>query len=235
MNRLIVDVKAPVTLVAGGPVRRAELRAAQIWAPQIVAADGGADRVLALGGEPVAVVGDLDSLSEAARARLGARVHEVPEQETTDFDKALRAIRAPLVLALGLIGGRADHALAALSGLMQHRLAGGGPVILLGSQDVIFAAPPVLDLALRIGDRLSIYPLAPVTGRSLGLEWPIDGLSLTPMGRIGTSNRVSAAQVRLEFDAPGALVILPRAQLAAAIRALVPEGAADALSRARAR
>ena len=131
MNPPIVDAKAPVTLVAGGPLRRSELRAALARAPHLVAADGGADRALALGQMPEAVIGDLDSLSEAGRACLGARVHEVPEQETTDFDKALRAIRAPLVIAVGLIGGRADHALAALSGLMRHQAQGGGcgPVI----------------------------------------------------------------------------------------------------------
>lgn len=224
MNRPIVDAKAPVTLVAGGPLRRAELRAALRRAPHLVAADGGADRALALGVVPEAVIGDLDSLSEAARAQLGARVHEVPEQETTDFDKALWAIRAPLVLAVGLIGGRADHALAALSGLMRHQAQGGAPVILLGAQDVIFAAPPRLDLRMRVGDRLSVYPLAPVTGRSEGLEWPLDGLALAPMARIGTSNRVNAARVRLAFDAPGALVILPRGRLDAAIRALCPAG-----------
>ena len=233
MNPPIVDAKAPVTLVAGGPLRRAELRLALKRAPHLVAADGGADRALALGAEPEAVIGDLDSLSEAARARLGARVHEVPEQETTDFDKALRAIRAPLVLAVGLIGGRADHALAALSGLLRHQAQGGGPVILLGAEDVIFAAPPLLDLRLRVGDRLSIYPLAPLRGRSAGLEWPLEDVPLDPMGRIGTSNRVSAAAVRLAFDGPGALVILPRARLDAAIRAVCP--AADGASPARAR
>ena len=61
-------------------------------------------------------------------------------------------------------------------------------------------------------------------GACVALEEAIDGLSLVPMGRIGTSNRVSAARVRLEFDAPGALVILPRGRLDAAIRALCPAG-----------
>ena len=222
MKPVIVDAKAPVTLVAGGPVRRSDLRLALSRAPVLIAADGGADRALALGARPEAVVGDLDSLSAAARAQLGALVHEVAEQETTDFDKALAAIRAPLVIALGAIGGRADHALAALSGLMRHSVAGGGPVILLGPEDVIFAAPARLSLALRAGDRLSIYPLASVSGRSLGLDWPIDGLALDPMGRIGTSNRVSTDAVVLEFDGPGALLILPAARLDAVIRALCP-------------
>ena len=74
MNPPIVDAKAPVTLVAGGPLRRAELRAALARAPHLVAADGGADRALALGVEPVAVIGDLDSLSDAARLRLAQRL-----------------------------------------------------------------------------------------------------------------------------------------------------------------
>ncbi len=235
MNPPIVDAKAPVTLVAGGPLRRSELRAALARAPHLVAADGGADRALALGQMPEAVIGDLDSLSEAGRACLGARVHEVPEQETTDFDKALRAIRAPLVIAVGLIGGRADHALAALSGLMRHQAQGGGPVVLLGPSDVIFAAPAQLELRLRPGDRLSLYPLAPVRGRSEGLEWPIDGLELAPTGRIGTSNRVSAARVRLAFDGAGALVIVPRARLDAVIRAVCPAADGGQPARARAR
>lgn len=236
MNQPIVDAGAAVTLVAGGPLRRLELRRALKRAPVLVAADGGADRALALGVEPAAVVGDLDSISDAARARLGAaRLHPVAEQETTDFDKALLALRgagARLVLAPGCLGGRADHGLAVLSGLMRHQAAGGAPVLLMGPEDVILAAPPRLDLHLRPGDRLSLYPLAEVTGRSVGLEWPIDGLTLSPMGRIGTSNRVSAARVRLDFDRPGVLVILPAARLDAAIRALT-RPAAQAPARAR--
>ena len=54
-----------------------------------------------------------------------------------------------------------------------------------------------------------------VTGRSAGLRWPIEGLHLAPDGRIGTSNE-ALGPVHLEFDAPGMLVILPRAALAVA-------------------
>lgn len=226
MNPAIVDADATcfdaaVTLVAAGPVRRADLRLARARAPHVVAVDGGADRALRLGVMPELVLGDLDSLSAEAGAMLGAtRLRRIDEQETTDFDKALRSLRAPLMIAVGVMGGRADHALAVLSGLMRHQAAGGGPVLLLGPEDVIFAAPPQITLRLRKGDRLSLYPLAPVTGRSSGLDWPIEGLHLSPMGRIGTSNRVSAPEVRLAFDAPGMLVILPRARLDAAIRSL---------------
>ena len=221
MNQPIVESPDAVTLIAGGPCTARDLALALRHAPVLVAADGGADRALALGAEPVAVIGDFDSVSEATQQRLAGRLFPIAEQETTDFDKGLRSMAAPFLLAVGVAGGRVDHELAVLSALVRYRAEGGQmPCLLIGAQDVIFAAPPVLDLALVPGDRLSLFPLTQVRGRSLGLHWPIDGLDMAPDGRIGTSNRVSEARVRLEFDQPGMLVILPRARLDAALRGL---------------
>lgn len=218
MNQRIVESPLGITVVAGGPVTARLARAAVARAPVVVAADGGADRALSLGLRPTAVIGDLDSLSDGARTALGAAVHLVAEQETTDFDKVLRSVSAPFVLALGVLGGRVDHELAALAGL----LAAPGPVVAMGVQDVVFAAPPRLALRLRAGDRLSLFPMAPVTGRSRGLDWPIDGLDFAPAGRIGTSNRVTSGPVELAFDGPGMLVMLPRTRLDAVLDAMVP-------------
>jgi thiamine pyrophosphokinase len=74
---------------------------------------------------------------------------------------------------------------------------------------------------MRPGDPLSLFPLAPVTGDSEGLEWPLAGLAFAPWGMIGTSNRVVAPRVRLAFDGPGMVAILPRARLDVAITALL--------------
>lgn len=219
MNHLIVDARAGVTLVAGGPVGARDLALALARAPVVVAADGGADRALALGVPPVAVIGDFDSLGDAARVRLAAVLHPIDEQETTDFDKALRSIRAPFVIALGVLGGRLDHELAALSTLVARVPL---PVVALGREDVVFAAPARLHLSLQASDRLSLYPLRPMHGSSAGLDWPIDGLVLAPDARLGTSNRVTSGPVSLSFDAPGMLVILPRARLDAALDAVSP-------------
>ncbi|WP_323005603.1 thiamine diphosphokinase [Pseudorhodobacter sp.] len=216
MNHGIVESETGVTLIAGGSVLAQDLRAALALAPLLVAVDGGADRALALGARPVAVIGDLDSISASARASLGAVLHRVAEQESTDFDKALRNIDAPFVLALGCLGGRVDHELAALSVLVQRRAQ---PCVLIGREDVIFAAPPQLEIAMVAGDRFSLFPLAPVTGRSEGLEWPIAGLAFAPGGRVGTSNQATGP-VRLTMDAPGMLVIVPRARLGVVLQAL---------------
>ena len=44
---------------------------------------------------------------------------------------------------------------------------------------------------------------------SEGLRWPVAGLAFDPMGRIGTSNAATGGPVRVGFDAPRMLVILP--------------------------
>lgn len=209
MNSPFVDSLCGVTLAGGGPFSGVALARARARAEYIVAADGGADRLIALGAEPQAVIGDLDSISAGARARLGARVLHIPEQDSTDFDKAMQQIKAPYILALGFVGGRADHGLAVFSGLVR---AAHQTCILIGPKDLIFLAPLEMHLNLRRGTRLSLFPMGGVRGQSQGLHWPIDGIDFAPDGVIGTSNRVSGP-VSLQFDARKMLVILPISQL----------------------
>jgi thiamine pyrophosphokinase len=221
MNGVIVQSQDAVTVVGGGPVTRRDMAFAMARAPVVVAADGGADRVLAAGVMPAAVIGDFDSISDAARGAIAAeRLFRIAEQATTDFDKVLRSVEGPFVLALGVTGARVDHGLAVLNALVRHR---GCPCLVISGMDVIFHVPQAVEMTLQVGDRCSLFPMGAVAGTSRGLHWPIDGLAMAPDGVIGTSNRVSAPQVSLRFDQPGMLVILPRARLDAAINALVPK------------
>lgn len=216
MNARFVDSLCGVTLAGGGPFSGAALARARGRADYIVAADGGADRLIALGAEPQAVIGDLDSISATARARLGARVLHIPDQDSTDFDKAMAQIKAPFILALGFMGGRADHCLAVFSGLVR---APHQTCILIGPKDLVFLAPLELRLNLRLGTRISLFPMGAVRGESQGLHWPIDGIDFAPDGIIGTSNRVSGP-VYLRFNTRKMLVILPVSQLDAVLQAL---------------
>lgn len=217
MDNAVVESEHGVTLVGGAPVTGAALALALAHAPRLVAADGGADRALRLGHRPEAVIGDMDSLSDVAKRQLAGRLHPMAEQDTTDFDKALRRINAPFVLGLGFAGARLDHGLAVLNTLVRHP---DRRCLILTGQDVAFLAPPALDLRLPVGSRLSLFPLGAVQGHSEGLRWPIAGLRFATDGTIGTSNQVAAPVVRLRFDAPRMLVILPRARLGAVLGAL---------------
>lgn len=202
----------PVTLVGAGPVAAADLAAALALAPEAVAADGGAAHALSGGARFRAVIGDLDSLAgrgvdAAALRAAGVPVHRVAEQDTTDLEKCLRAVAAPLVIGVGFLGGRLDHELAALSALLRFAPQ---PVVLVGRGELCLALTGEFALPLPAGTRVSVFPLRPVTGTvSRGLRWSVEGLTLAAGARVGTSNEALGGEVRLGFDRPGALLILP--------------------------
>lgn len=216
MTVAIVSSPCPVTLLGGADVRVDDLTTALSFAPTLVAADGGANALLERGHVPEAVIGDLDSLSAAAHRAFAGRIHEIGEQETTDFDKALRSIFAPLVIALGVTGGRLDHELAGLNVLVRYP---DRACIALGRETLAFHCPTDLVIDLDAGCVVSLFPMREVGVDSQGLVWPTAGLRLSPDGRIGTSN-AATGPIRLRPDGTGLLVILPAGQLRAAVTAL---------------
>ena len=218
MTREIVQSLEPVVLFGGGSAEPDVVSRAVLLGSTVVAADGGASLAMNNGHVPSVVIGDFDSLSQEDRAALTtAKLVHIDEQDSTDFDKSLRNIATPLVIAVGFTGARLDHTLGALNTLVAHP---DRRCLIVSDQDVIFLAPPKLELALPLGTRFSLFPMGPVIGHSTGLEWPITGLHFKPNGKVGTSNRVSGP-VSLEFDEPQMLVILPLEFLEYSTRALL--------------
>lgn len=210
MSQTILTSSSPVTLLGGGDATAQDLADALTIGPKLVAVDGGLLTAQAADVMPDAVIGDMDSAPPEALALVPqARHHVVSEQQSTDFDKALRAVEAPVTLGVGFCGGRVDHQLAAFHTLL---LRADRPCILIAQTEVIVLAPPVLELEMEEDEVVSLFPLVPVAGRSRGLEWPIDGLSLDPAVFVGTSNR-ALGPVRLEVEAPGMLLIVGRRHL----------------------
>lgn len=213
----IVHSLDPITLVGGGEVGPADLNLALALAPQCVAADGGAIVALAAGVKLTAVIGDFDSLDGNVLARVPAACqHHIAEQDSTDFDKCLRHIIAPVVVAVGFSGGRLDHQMAAMHTLVARA---DRPCVILGAHEVVFHCPPQITLPTKAGDTVSLFPLAAVAGTSTGLEWPIDGLKFAPDRYVGTSNR-ALGPVQLTMSGTGMLCLVPRRMLGAVTQAL---------------
>ena len=217
MTNKILRSERGITLVGGGAVDDGDLKLALGYAPDLIAVDSGAGVALANGYMPRAVVGDFDSISESDRTQIPKdRLFPITEQDTTDFHKALSRIVAPVILAVGFLGDRLDHQLAAFSSLVS---CANQPCILIGRFELAMHLPSRFSVETEPGDIVSLFPILPVTGRSQGLEWPIDGLALAPDGRIGTSNRALGA-VHIETDGAGLLAMFPRARLARVVDAL---------------
>ncbi|AJE48223.1 thiamine diphosphokinase [Celeribacter indicus] len=218
----VLETEENVTLLGGGAVSRATFLEVLEHAPKLAAADGAAERALDEGVIPDAVIGDFDSLSAAGQARLRPdSLFHVPEQDSTDFEKCLARIRAPMVFGVGFTGERIDHELSVYHVLARYP---DRNCVIVGERDVVVHAPPELALGIAPGTRVSLFPMAEVTGRSEGLRWPISGIGFAPWRRIGTSNEASAAEIRLRFDGPGMLLILPRSELWTLAAALARHG-----------
>lgn len=216
MNQPIVSSLSPITLIGGVKPAPATLTKALSVAPCVVAVDGGGDHALAAGLMPEAVIGDMDSLSDAGKQALDGRVHHIAEQNSTDFDKALRSIAAPLVIGVGFLGDRLDHALAALHVLLKYR---DTPVVLLGEHDLLFIAPSHIQMTLPTGMRFSLMPITDARVDASGLKYTIKDGAMSMRDFIGSSNEV--AQPLVDIRAMGGLaVILPPEALDAALTGL---------------
>lgn len=204
----IISETGLICLIGGGAVDFEAVQDLVARGAILVAADGGADHARALGLRPVAVIGDMDSISPETRAQFGDVLHHIPEQDSTDFEKSLRVLDVAGIIGFGFLGPRADHGLAAMQALARHQ---GAPVILQSAQDVVFHLPAHREMAFELPPetRVSLFPFSSVACAAEGLRWPLDGLTFDPMGQIGTSNKATGGALRLMAKGAGLLAILP--------------------------
>jgi len=213
----IVSIDKPITLIGGAKPAPQALKMALNWGETVVCADGGADWAARSNLNPAAVIGDMDSISDSTRTKFADVVHEISEQDSTDFDKCVRHIRTPLVLAVGFTGARIDHELGSMAILARYP---DRRCILIGEDTITLLCPPHLSLDVPEGTPVSLFPMAEVGCESEGLRWATNGLRFAPDGQVGTLNK-AVGKVTLHPDAPKMLLILPRFVLSATIEALM--------------
>lgn len=204
-----------VVIVGGGALDPALLRQLAGDGALVVGADGGADAALAAGVVPELVIGDLDSLSDPEAWRTRSRIIEINEQQTTDFEKCLYTVLAPVTVALGMTGKRFDHTLAALDAVTRH--GAERRIVLVDETDAALALSGPVALDLPAGTRVSVHPLTEVRfAHSDGLAYPLDELVLAPGVRTGTSNAAAGGSVRIEPETGSNgvyLLVLPVGEL----------------------
>ncbi len=182
----------------------------------LISADGGTKVALGLGLSPDLVVGDLDSLDEATRRKLGdlCPVRTFPvRKDKTDTHLAIEAAleRDPEeVVVCGAFGDRLDHGLgliALVAGLPPQ------PRIKLRSarQEAFFVrGGEAADIAGRAADVVSLIPFTPeVTGVSTeGLGYPLAGAVLRWGETLGVSNEMLGARAAVKVDGAGLLLVV---------------------------
>jgi thiamine pyrophosphokinase len=175
----------------------------------LIAADSGADTLLALNFTPNMIVGDFDSCSEAA-LNSGAELYQLEDQNYTDCDKLLRLAEEkglfPLVLT-GVEGDRFDHALSSVYSVF--RSVRRNEITIALRQGLGWVFGPGEHLVSVPKDRtVSLIPIEPVEEVTTeGLKWDLHGQTLAPGGLVSTSNQSTQDGIKVKLER-GALVVI---------------------------
>lgn len=151
-------------------------------AERIVCCDGAVGKLITVADlEPSWIVGDLDSLDEASRARFNNRLILVSEQETNDLSKAFRFCLSNgwrEIVIVGATGLREDHTLSNLSLLVDFAL--DASVQMLTDTGWFTPIPGSARLPSFAGQQVSVFSFDPeVRVYAEGLKYPLDGVRFT--------------------------------------------------------
>ncbi|MBQ9147084.1 MAG: thiamine diphosphokinase [Rikenellaceae bacterium] len=193
-----------VVILAAGDFPHGQVaHALLVGAREVICCDGAAEEFCATGAEPVAVVGDFDSLSEELRTRLADRLHHRPDQDVNDLWKALTlAIErgARRVTVLGAFGRREDHSIgnlmlcAARMNEVEIQMVGDRGVFSFIDRDSTFES--------FAGEQVSLFTLSPTTEIStIGLRYEPPQNRLSAMWQ-GVSNESLGAEFTIRTNAP---------------------------------
>lgn len=176
-------------------------------ADKVFAADRGADLCLEAGVIPDLVVGDLDSISDEAKRRIGD-VRLLEEQDTTDADKLLHTVAS---LGLGSItltaieGDLPDHALAVLHSAARSPLK--TRFAYRRGIGWIMRGPAERIVESEDGRRISLLPITECSGVTLlGVQWPLSDANLHVGGLSSVSNRSEGPRVMAKIGLGVALL-----------------------------
>ena len=175
--------------MAGRDLAPGALEAWLAWADRVVAADGGADLCRAAGREPDAIVGDLDSISDAS----GLAPDE--DQDSSDADKLLAYLAGEeAVTLIGVEGDRLDHVLATLYSCARSDIPLLRLALRKGSAFVISGSGA---LGREARGRVSILPLSRCRVTLTGVRWPLEDTVLDPLGLVSLSNEMAGGRLGL--------------------------------------
>ncbi|MBR1843431.1 MAG: thiamine diphosphokinase [Opitutales bacterium] len=161
----------------------------------LIAADGAANRLVENGLEPIAIVGDCDSV----RTKLLQQYPHVRDasQETTDFEKAFSYLKKENLLptiVVGMSGGCLDRILS--------------NVFIFSKTDALFLSDTQIGFALtgkrtfdwEADTKVSLFGCPHAIVTSHGLKWELNRTELAFGGFQSCSNRVQTSPLTLEVE-----------------------------------
>ncbi|PSN33329.1 Thiamine pyrophosphokinase 1 [Blattella germanica] len=175
---------------------------------------------------PDLITGDMDSIKENVLAHFkkeGSQVMQTPDQNETDFTKALRHVhrhftsqnlQLDAVIAVCETSGRLDQIITNLNTLFKAKdIVGNVPVYQLAKNSLTWLLRPGLH-QINVGEKIveergwcSLVPLGERVEHvtTTGLKWNLENRTLEFGGMVSTSNSYSGSPV-VTVDTDGSLV-----------------------------
>jgi len=178
-------------------------------ARRIICCDGSAVSLVKAGLEPLAIVGDLDSLDEGIAGKYPDRLFRDETQETNDLTKALfwcseRGFRD--IIIVGGTGKREDHTIGNISLLAEY--AKEVNVTMVTDTGVFKPFLENCSVESFPGQQVSIFSIDPDTEiTSSGLKYKLDRIKLHNWWR-ATLNEAIADSFELKFSGGPVIVYL---------------------------
>lgn len=176
----------------------------------VIAADGSAWQLLECGITPDFIVGDLDSFHRIAHpetAFAGTHIVHVPDQESTDFEKALRLgmdYGATEFLVVGMNGGELEHTLNNWSILLRYSHRVQIDIFDAGRLGQVVSSS--LILPTQPGEVISLIPQPRVRLTTRGMVWELTDEVLELGSREGARNQAHQSTVELTVHEGSVLV-----------------------------
>ncbi len=219
MSTTIPTASIHAAVVPHGPGRLAGAALASVRAADLViAADGGARRLLDLGITPHYLVGDLDSLPRETVTRLAAAGCQLQchpaDKDATDTELAIAlaldqgATDIDLVGATG--GARLDHSVANILLLAADWPAGVRlRLVEAAATALVLRAGQSVDVSGTVGDIVALLPLAGAARgiTTCGLQYALAGEDLAFGRARGVSNVMTTPVASISLAAGVLLVI----------------------------
>lgn len=151
------------------------------WSKKIIAVDGAFKNLKNMGLKIDHIVGDLDSISkEIVNSEYKQKLHHDPDQNTSDFEKAIKFARhmslTPSVI-VGINGKEIDHILNNVHVMVKHHQYDGEFVFIDSQSNGSIKLGMVLSKSklfrCGIGKTVSIFPFPSATLTTHGLEYPL--------------------------------------------------------------
>lgn len=169
----------------------------------IIAADGGANKLLKYNLTPDIIIGDLDSVDKLTLDKFKdlSKIIKIQRQNDTDIEKSLKyAIKSGFneAILLGVTGDRLDHTICNIGIVL--KFSEKIEIKLISENSILMPFNKKIEFPTTTNETISLYGFNNINKiKTEGLFYPLKNENLSFGGNESTSNKAISDKVKIEI------------------------------------